>query len=123
MSSRFKQIERNWVKIKVFLSHPREPFKVSQSVSQKNRPNCAKENWRLAFPGPLLLKPRPSQVSLDSRTLGNVVQVQANRAQLGQDQSFPKPPSRVSQSVSPGIAPNGIGFPWATSSKTKAVTS
>ena len=84
-----------WVKIKVLLSHPREPFKVSQSVGQKNRPNCAKENWGLSFPGPFLLELRPSQVSLGSRLLGKVVQVQGNRAQVGQDQSFAQPPSRT----------------------------
>ena len=48
----------------------------------------------MSFPGPFLLKPRPSQVSLGSRQLEKVVQVQGNRAQVGQDHSFPKPPSR-----------------------------
>ena len=64
-------------------------------MSQKKRQNCAKENWGLSFPGPLLLKPGQSQVSLGSRQLRKVVQAQENRAQVRQDQSFAKSPSRT----------------------------
>ena len=69
------------------------PFKVSQSVSQKSRLESAKEKSRLSFPVPFLLKPRPSQVSLGSRQLAHVAQVPGNQAQVGQDPSFPNPPS------------------------------
>ena len=92
MSPKFQEIERKWVKNQVLLTHPRVPFKVSQSVSQKNRPDCAKSSWKLSFPGLFRLKPRPSQVSLGSRQLENVAQVPGNRAQVGQDPTFPNPP-------------------------------
>ena len=120
MSPKFQEIKGKEVKLKVFLTHPRVPFKVSQSVSQKNRPQCAKANSGLSFPGPFLLKPRPSQVSLVSRQLGNVGQVPGNRAQVGQIQSFPNPPSapfKVSQSVRQKNRPHcakansGLSFP------------
>ena len=92
MSSKCQEIERKWVKIQIFLTHPRVPFRVSQSVSCKNRPHRAKSNWGLSFPGPFLLKPRPSQVNLGFRQLGNVAQVPGNRAQVGQDPSLGNPP-------------------------------
>ena len=132
MLSKFQEIEHKWVKFKVFLTHPRILVKVAQSVSQKNRPHCAKANWGLSFPGQFPLKPRTSQVSLGSRQLANVAQVPRNRAQLGQDQSFPNPPSApflsvtVSKSEKPATLRQskfGVLFPWAISSNTKAVTS
>ena len=88
MWPKFQETWRQWVKIQVFLIDHRVPFEVSQSVSRKNRPECGKSSWELCFPGPFLLKPRPSQVSLGSRQLANVAQVPGNRAQVGQDPSF-----------------------------------
>ena len=102
-----------------------------QSVSQKNRPDCAKSSWELSFPGPFLLKPRPSQVSLGFRQLANVTQVPGNPAQVGQDPSSPNPPSGPFQSVTVSKSEKparlrqiklGIVVPWVISSKTKALT-
>ena len=92
MSLKFQEVERKWVKIQVFLTDLQVLFKVSQSVSQKNRPDCAKSNCELSFPGPFRLKPRPSQVSLVSRQWANVIQVPGNGAQVDQDPTFPNPP-------------------------------
>ena len=102
-------------------SPPSAPF-CSISVSQKNRPHCPKENLRKSFPGPFLLKPRPSRVSLVSRKLGNAAQVQGNRPQVAQDQSFASPPSApfcsipVSKSGKPATLPKrkfAQILPWA----------
>ena len=103
-----------------FLNPPSAPF-CSISVSKSEKPaNCAKANLGLSFPGPFLLKPGPSQVSLGSLRLGNVAQVPRNRAQLGQIQRFPNPPSApfssisVSKSERPAHCPkanSGLSFP------------
>ena len=76
-----------------FLSHPRLPPKVSQKLTQKNRSDSANSNRRCSFPGPFLLKPRRSQVSLRSWQLAKVAKDPGKRAQVSQDPSFLKPPS------------------------------
>ena len=120
MPPKFLEIERKWVKFKVSLTHPRAPFKVSQSVSHKNRPHCPKANSGLSFPGPFRLKPKPPQVGLGSRRLENAAQVPGNQAQVGQIQSFPNSPwasFKVLQSVSQKNRPHcpkansGLSFP------------
>ena len=85
--------ERKWVKILLFLSHPRLPFKVSQKLSQKNRPECANLNRRFSFPGQFLLKPRRSQVSLVSQQPAKVAKDPGKRAQVRQEPTFRKPSS------------------------------
>ena len=131
MSSEFQQIERKWLKIKVFPARLQLLFAVFQSVSQKTWPQCPKENFRKSFLGPFLLKPSPSRLSSGSRGLGNVVRVQGNRAQVAQDQSFPSPPSApfctisVSKSEKPATLPKrkfAIVFPLPVFLKTKAIT-
>ena len=91
-SLKFQENERKLGKNQLFLSHPRLPFKASQSVSQKKQPHCAKSNRRFSFPGPFLLKPRPSQVSLGSQQLAIVAKDPGKRAQVGQEPTFSKPP-------------------------------
>ena len=93
MSPKIYEKKREWVKFLLVLSHPRLPLKVSQSVSQKNRPDRAKSNKGFSFPGPFLLKPRRSQVSLRYRTLAKVAIDPGKRAQVPQDSTFPKPSS------------------------------
>ena len=85
--------ERKYVKILLFLSHPRLPFKVSQKLSHKNRPDCTNTNRQFSFPGRFLLKPRRSQVSLGSQQLAKVAKDPGKEAQVRQDPTFPKPPS------------------------------
>ena len=91
--------ERKCVTTLLFLSHPRLSFKVSQKLSQKNRPDFANSNMRFSFPGPFLLKPRRSQVSLGSQQLPKVAKDPGNRAQGRQEPIFSKPPSAPFKSV------------------------
>ena len=92
-SPNIQENKRKCVKIFLFLSHPRLPFKVSQKLGQKNRPDCANSNRRFSFPRPFLLKPRRSQVSLGSRLLAKVAKYPGKRAQVRQDTTFPQPSS------------------------------
>ena len=117
MPPKIQENDRRCVKLLVFLSNPRLPFKASQSVGQKNRPHCTKSNRGISFPGPFLLKLRPSEVSLGSRQLANVAKDPVKRAQVVQVPTFSKPPSasfKVSQSVSqkkrPDRAKSNRGF-------------
>ena len=130
-SPKIQENERKLVKFLLFLSLPWLSFKVSQSVSQKNRQDRAKSNGGFSFPGPFLLKPRPSQVRLVSRQLGNAAKDPGKQAQVGKVPTFPKPPSppflgvTVSKSEKPARLRKtkwGIFFPWTVSSKTEAVT-
>ena len=82
-----------------FLTHPRRPFKVSQSLSQKRPARLRQIKKAILFPGPFLLKPKPSKVSLGSWTLAKVAKDPGKRAQVGQELTFPNPPSRLCKSV------------------------
>ena len=132
MSPKLREIQRKWVKIKVFPARPRPLSAVSQSLSQKNQTHCPKANERNSFPGQFHRKSRQSRFSLGSRRIANVTQVPGDQAQVGQDQSFSSPPSTpfcgisVSKSKKPAKLPKrkfAIVFPWAVSLKTKAITS
>ena len=111
-----------------FPNPPSAPF-CSISVSKSEKPaHCAKANLGLSFPGPFLLKPGPSQVSLGSLRLANVAQVPGHRAQVGQIESFPNPPSApfssisVSKSERPAHCPKAnsrLSFPGPFSLKPK----
>ena len=94
MSSKLQEIYRRWVKNEWFSAHPRRLFAGSPSVSQKNWPHCRKEKEAAqSFSGQFLWKPRQSRVSLGARRVGNVVQDQGNRAQVGQEQTVLSAPS------------------------------
>ena len=91
-SPKIQKNEHKWVKFLLFLRNNRLSFKVSQSVSEINRPDRAKSNREFSYPGPFLLKPRPSQFSLVSWQLANVAKDPGKRARVGQVPTYLKPP-------------------------------